>query len=470
MAAPVHALFTALNTAGIAWCSWKSNQHLNAAVEAKTDLDLLFAKNSRDAAEVIFKNCGYKIFNTAWFRTFPGMLDAFSLDRASGNLIHAHCHFGLVLGEKYLKSFDVPWADEILEHRAEWENDKSAYVSDPADELVLLLLRESLKMRFGDTGPKPNPEFDWLKKRVSSRTLQERAMSLLSADCAAIMAELYDLGLQPESLRELQARAKHLLVQNGWRRMNTARAVPEQWARQFLSLKTQALARYNVLWPYLRRRRSIPGHGLIIAVLGADGSGKSTVVRTVTSGWRGKIDISRIYFGRAKLPKFLKSKKPSKPKTENKTPSSWPFIARALFDAARKRTMMNRARTLRAKGAIVLCDRYPQKQFSGFNDGPLLTHLLEDKNKFRRRAAEWELKQFEKFEKTAPDIVIRLMPSLDTALARKPGEADAETIKTKMEALKTTKFANAKDHTINADKPLPEVLSEIRALIWGTIP
>lgn len=470
IAAPVAALLTALNGAGIQWCSWKSNQHLDAAVAGQTDLDLLFDEKDKARATEIFVSSGFKILTPAWFRTFPGMMDAFALCD-DGHLIHAHCHFRFVMGEKYLKSFDLPWTPEILERRKEWEHDDAVYTSEPTDEMFLLLLREALKLRFINDNIKTGDEFFWLKSRVSSRALQERAAELLDAQCAAIMAELYDNGFDHENLRELQTRARGILLTRGWRRMNGARALAEQPARQFFSIASEIQTRFNMLWPWFKRRRT-PARGLIIAVLGADGSGKSTVADKIFKGWSRKIDIVKIYLGRIKTPALLKltHRKNKTPVSEIKYPTGWIFILRACLDASKKRALIHRAQILRQKGVIVIADRWPQNQFAGFNDGPLLSHLKDNNNKYKRKLATWEARQFETFSKTSPDLVIRLSPSLNVALARKPGENSPEYLQMKIDTLKNATFgADTKTCDINADKELNNVIAEARHLIWNEI-
>jgi hypothetical protein len=132
--------------------------------------------------------------------------------------------------------------------------------------------------------------------------------------------------------------------------------------------------------------------------------------------------------------------------------------------------LMRHALRLRKKGILVITDRFPQKQYRGFNDGPLLSHFIDDSNKFRRALARWEAAQFDTLAKTVPDLVIRLMPSLKTAMARKPGENSEEYLSLKMDALKNLRFADsAKLHVINADQPLNDVLLEARTLIWNAI-
>ena len=112
-------------------------------------------------------------FETPAHRRYPDIFDAIAMDPQSGKLIHVHGHFAMVVGEKYLKSYTLPWADTLLGHRyiQETAGGVDLYATDPVDEMVLLLLRESLKRRWHDRLLRKKSggsarEFAWLKERM----------------------------------------------------------------------------------------------------------------------------------------------------------------------------------------------------------------------------------------------------------------------------------------------------------------
>ena len=60
----------------------------------------------------------------------------------------------------------------------------------------------------------------------------------------------------------------------------------------------------------------------------------------------------------------------------------------ALALANEKWRKLRRAMLARSRGLIVICDRYPQTQFPGQNDGPLLWPWLSSPSPIRRALAE----------------------------------------------------------------------------------
>ena len=53
----IEQLLNDLNSNGISYCHWKSNEHLEAAANGNTDLDILFAENqSQRAIEILKRN------------------------------------------------------------------------------------------------------------------------------------------------------------------------------------------------------------------------------------------------------------------------------------------------------------------------------------------------------------------------------------------------------------------------------
>ena len=70
---------------------------------------------------------------------------------------------------------------------------------------------------------------------------------------------------------------------------------------------------------------------------------------------------------------------------------SFPRAVWALVLAREKAGRLRAAERARQRGLAVVCDRFPQSQVLGFNDGPLLTPWLESPSALRRRLARYEL-------------------------------------------------------------------------------
>ncbi len=490
MAAPVEQFLKTLNRNQIRWCSWKSNEHLHAGLCGNTDLDLLFDPTQKTEIFKALDDCGYIFFETPAHRRYPDIFDAIAMDPQSGKLIHVHGHFAMVVGEKHLKSYTLPWADTLLGHRyiQETLDGIDLYATDPVDEMILLILRESLKRRWRDqifrnTSDGAIREFEWLKARIATDDFSARSTELLGPSCVGHIAAMAGGVWNLHELVRLQPVFQNTLLK--YRRMSAARAfVMAKW-REGMFIGTTIQSRLNIPWPLIGRMRTLPGKGLIVAVIGIDGSGKSSIVSTLHNQWRSKIDIERLYFGTGDGQKsllqtalllgrrLLKKKKSATNETGGGSTNhdGWPMILWALACGLHKRTTLRQAMTLNRRGVIVLCDRFPQNEIIGMNDGPILSHLLESPNKNRRLAARFEAWIFAGLQKLAyADLVLKLQPSLDIAMARKPGQANTALLEEKRKAFEAITYPSAEIvRIIDANKPFDNVLLDCKNTIWNLL-
>ena len=168
--AVVRGLLARLHEADLAYCHWKSNEHLEAAIEGLTDLDILVDRRRDGELRRILADSGFKRFVAPPLRAYPGIEDYLALDRDTGRLVHLHLHHRLTLGERHLKGYRLPWEARLLATRR-LDPATGVYVADPAIELVLLLVRAALKQRARDRARRLAPR----QRRASRRRFRARA-------------------------------------------------------------------------------------------------------------------------------------------------------------------------------------------------------------------------------------------------------------------------------------------------------
>ncbi|HOO49947.1 MAG TPA: hypothetical protein PLK94_01515 [Alphaproteobacteria bacterium] len=505
--APYAQLFKAFQTHKILWCSWKSNEHLIEGLLGKTDIDIIFEEHERRRVIEIMRLCGFVIFQAPDHRCYPGIIDAICADCESGRILHAHSHFLLAGGEKYLKNQMLPWNAFILEGRAVSELAPDIYTSSPDVEAVLLLVRESLKIRWRDWrrlrddemwGSKGfKAELAWLRERAAVDDVRKSAEKLLNAEIAEFVCELFTQKPTLERFLRLKQCVRAFSSEHGWNRMSPVMALFTVWFREVMYIIIRITEKMRLPSPFIRRR-VLPGCGMIVACIGPDGSGKSTVTKTLQAQWQDKIDVVRVYFGTGDGATFflqrllklfiragLKTKELLKPQhknfaTEVKTvdaSSTRPSytaspvkLAEAVVGVLAKKQLMRRICRLRHKGILVICDRWPQNQIPEINDGPLLARFKDSNRWLYRHLAHWEEKQFFQIcSMQAPDILVRLNPSVDIAVGRKEeNKKIVALIAQKIDAFKKLDFWDAGEvHDIDADDQLNEVLYQTREIIWG---
>mgnify|MGYP003631218341 FL=1 len=216
----------------------------------------------------------------------------------------------------------------------------------------------------------------------------------------------------------------------------------------------------------------------LIAIVGCDGSGKSTVSRELLA-WVAKYGpVASTHLGKqqgnmsrrfAGLPlvggwfeRFIGKKASTvlKSRDKNKAPDFLPALVMHAFTLRRVRRY-RRMMALRKQGFIVIADRYPQLDVRGASDGPDMSVGAQG-SRFVRWLARREQAYFEWMTSYPPDLVIRLNVDLETAFSRKPDHS-REALKRKLAILPRLTFGGAPIVEIDAAQSLEAVVAAAKA-------
>ena len=221
----------------------------------------------------------------------------------------------------------------------------------------------------------------------------------------------------------------------------------------------------------------------LIAIIGCDGSGKSTVSEEILnwvqvygpavaahlgkqSGNIGRAIAQLPLIGRL-LDKFIARKTDStRAQREKKTPGLLVALIIYAFSIRRLRRF-KRMMAQRHQGLIIVTDRYPQLEFPGAYDGTGLS-VAAPGNWFVRWLARRERVLYEWMTSYRPDLVIRLNVDLDTACARKPDHR-RELLRDKVAITPQLTFNGAPILEIDSTQPLAQVLAEAKAAVAKTL-
>ena len=485
-----HILFDEFETKSIRYCHWKSNEHLLAGLLGDTDLDILVHPEDRATVEQVFDHLYLKRFVAVKMSYYPGLQDYLGLDWITGKLIHVHLHYKLSIGEKFLKNYDLPWADKVLTS-SKLSSGYKVKISDPYFELFHLFLRESLKIRsrdyimqiLGKSYLSENfyREYRWLVKQTKEEKICKIAQQCLSIGSDNILESLMCL---PSfwSLARLRCKTRKALRE--YRRLSTTEGWIERHLRE-LNWLIGAISKRLVQPPHPFRRTMVGSAGLIIAIVGIDGAGKSTIIKIIKKWLSWKMDVYLVYFGSGdgsssflRLPMLLalrvfkrykRGSNTNRHKTHKKRKLTFARFLWAIALAFEKRNKMKKLLKAKNKRMVVLTDRYPQTCQPGFNDGPLLTDLLDNKFGVLKKIAKWEYSIYFNCERLGPDLLIKLMVSPDTAAHRKSG-MNKELLKERRDVIEMMqKTYPDRVCVVNAEKTLESVLIEIKRAIWSRI-
>lgn len=489
----ISTLFEVLHKNSIHYCHWKSNEHLAESLQGLTDLDVLFAADQKDRVESILHGLGFKKFHAIRQKLYKDIVDFLIIDPESGKVIHLHTHYRLTMGEPYLKGYQFTSDIEsrILKDRS-FNETYGLYCIHPAFELVLLFVRESLKLRHRDIVLAPAKkksrdnqyilrEFNWLKSKTSNEEIEEVIRSSFNNDRTMYHIVTGELNLK--QLRRLSAIIKKKYFVTPL--YSPLTGILQRWYREATVVISRKLA--TLLNKPILFKRINPRRGIVVAIVGADGSGKSTITENLKRSFEGKLDVFKIYFGRGdgkasggrKLLSTGKSlyHRQIKHKPESNEPAipiKRKGLLRKLYKALEamlvareKKQNLKLIQTAKKKGAFVICDRYPQNQTMGYNDGPLLAGEMSSSNPLLRMLAKSEAKVYAQAQNNPPDLVFKLVADPQVMEKRKPGETAPEKLRMKIQGIKELAFnPSVKVITVDVSKPLDEVLYLIRTEIW----
>lgn len=493
----VTTLASRLDEAEVVYCHWKSNEHLDAAVRGFTDLDLLVSQAHGAAMDRVLTETGFHRFPAAPQTAYPGIDDYLGFDAETGRLVHVHLHYQLTLGEQLVKSYRLPWEHHVLATRR-CDPESGVYCADPHVELVLLLVRAALKLRWRDSVFRGDQaglrggarrEFDWLVARCDRDHLLATATRLLGPEPAALALHALDSPPSRAELRRLRAAMGAQL--DRCRTYGAWEARRRRWLRE---LRLRLRPRDVTAGRFFPARRTLPHGGRVVAILGCDGSGKSTLVRELSRWLAWKVDVQQIYFGSGDGPmspfrravrglgRLVRRAAPAAPAAPAGAPvhrAAGPASASrrrrlfrvllALAVAAEKRRALRRATRARNLAMIAVCDRYPQNQILGFSDGPLLDAWRTADSAWMRAVGRWERRPYDLAAASPPDLIIRLTVSPEVAIGRKP-DAARQDLPARIAAIARLQFAApAQVVELDADRPFDEVLVRAKRAIWEAL-
>ena len=365
-------------------------------------------------------------------------------------------------------------------------------MADPGLEWLLLVCRSALKIRWrdrltarvasgrGESGGLRS-EHSWLAARVDPAAPKEHANRLLGPRAGDLVGLAIAQDLSFNRLKRL--RRELLRSPTVFRGYRPLPALLHRWARELRWVVGSINRRYlHRPFPY---SRSGPGGGTVIAVIGSDGAGKSSVSQMLYSWLVGKVDVVQIYFGSGQgrssilrwpmrvvleLTRGRTRSTRMDPEQRRTRDIGFKRAVWALALAREKRWKLRMVARARERGFIVICDRYPQTQVDGVNDGPLLWTWRESPARVKRVLSRWEDGIYKLAETIPPDIVVRLNVTQETAAARRPGD-DPRELAFRTQLVRNLRFDNASSGVIDidADYDLAAVMLEVKRRLWPAI-
>jgi thymidylate kinase len=485
------ALLDRFNREEVLYCHWKSNIDLARTLEGEIDMDLLVSNDSLARATEILAQLGFKQAAARWGVNPTGIFHFYGYDPDLEDLVHLHMFTRVLTGESFLKSHLLPFEEMLLQNTYTADGMR---ITSKEGELILFVIRTYIKYgspldipRVIKSEKKVREEALWLKDGSD----MDRVTELLQRYCPLVSEKLFHQCLAA-ILEGASIARKWRLSYQIRRRLHAYRKFSTLgWLVGHLQLLTGTWIKR------LRRQKggkTLLSGGTILAIVGADATGKSTLVAETSRWLRRNFVVNTVHAGKPPSTAFTippnallalhrrfrarsgSSGKPSSPRSgpdlaERKSLNSLIYAIRSVCLAWDRRALLWKVRRLAADGEIVVCDRYPTGT-PGMMDSP---RLLEDPTGkgfaavVYNRLAQIERRLYQQIP--PPDIVLRLNVSLETAKQRNASREildDEVYLQNRHQQATEWSIAGTRSvRELDTDHSLHETLRTVKQAIWS---
>jgi hypothetical protein len=212
------------------------------------------------------------------------------------------------------------------------------------------------------------------------------------------------------------------------------------------------------------KNKTMPSRGRIFSIVGADGSGKSTLTRDLKTWLSWKLTVNRYYYGIPKTAstKFITFTLRAARKLKLNLIEKWLEYYLWIRIAMKRRAISRLSQNDINFGKIVITDRFPLKEFHSMPepmDGPRLNKIVTNVG---ARFAHLEATIYD--EINYPDRVFVLQTNINELRKRKT-DLDLLTHNIKANAVNSIERNN---HIVllNANRPYCDVKLDLKRKIW----
>ena len=475
----VKDLLNQLKTAKIQYCHWKSNAYLIRSVNGQTDLDLLIHLKDSKKFNSILNDLSFKRMISQPEKWYPGMEDYLGFDCETGKLCHLHVHYKLILGQKYIKNHHLPIENIVLSDLRILD---SVYIPSAEMELLLLVIRSCMKLSIKNIlqyllqnrksfFPKNIlNEFRFLLNDYKQYRFRDVLLkSGLPLSESRLLAFIEKLNNETLTIANILLLRFHIFKSLRPFRYQT---YLKSYKKAF-KIMLHMLPVINKIWPIPRKK--LNGRGRSFSLVGADGSGKTTLVKDLTKWLSWKMQVRTFYFG---IPKTLGLKVINKIVVNLRSlcqakggKTFIPFldsiqntlVAFKWVCIARKRLrIFNSFRKVAETGGVAITDRYPLADFWNMDvpmDGP----------RIRKEGGNGDWKWADREEQLyllfrSPTKVFVLKASI-AVLRKRRNDLNPVSHNIKAEAVNSIEESH-EICAIDANRPYDEVLIDLKRKIW----
>jgi thymidylate kinase len=474
-----------LRTEQINCCHWKSNAAINRSATGENDLDLLVYRRDIQRFTELLCQLGFKEANVLPDEKLPGIRDFYGYDETTARLVHVHAHFQLVLGHDFTKNYHLPIERAYLESAVEGDLFR---IPAPEYEFVVFVIRMILKhstldaiiMGHGKLSSSERRELEFLLNPITL----EKSRGVLEQYLPFIEQELFDACVR--SLKPGCSLWKRIWV--GQQLQNVLRCCARRSQMKDVLLKLWRRVEYPVLYRFHVRKdkKCMANGGMLIALVGGDGSGKTTAVNNLLVKLSEEFNVKKIHMGKPSwslatilirgIIKIGRSlgfypfvNEGTEPSLDTNFPlfPGYPWLIREVCTARDRYLDYRRARRFASNGGLVICDRFPLSQIK-IMDGPQVERVTREiePNGFIKLLAVIEHHYYQQI--LLPDLLIVLRVDPEICVQRKTDETP-DSVRSRSQEIWNIDWCGTPACIIDGSQSQTKVMSDVMNVVWSNL-
>ena len=463
-------LFKALHAADVTFCNWKGHHALENHLDGDGDLDLFVPLRCKVEFEKIAESEDFR--RVISYQADHDFIEHYyGLDKATFKFAHIHVYFKIVTGEHVSKNYILPLEKYILNNL-----DTSSILPtiSVGGQHNIFLIRYFLKVGslygllqyWREIGKYLN---EW-----SSYNHNHEYESVLDLDLSS--EELHEMSNVYESSSFFKKLLLSLRLKRRLRRFRRRSYFQQQIyiVKNFIS---------RLINRFFLKKQKLLTPGLVVAICGLDGSGKSSLVFALNENYSRHFCVKVLHVGRPTsniltfffnpliaIYSFLKrikavSKKNYLVKSANNI--SIIYAIRSVLLAYDRKVETIKAHKCSKNGYLVICDRYP-----GLGDGKMDSPripLNESRGSLYQFCYNLEQKLYRSIKPA--NIIFQLTVPLEIAIDRnnkreKIGKETEDELRERFLLNSDAVFLAENYNFIDATAPFKNVLLQVTDSIW----
>jgi thymidylate kinase len=457
-----------LEAHGVSYCQWKGHWSAHRWTAGNADVDLLVDHAAMVEFRGLMDQLGFKRGLPPGERQIPGIESYVGYDPAVARLLHLHVHYRLLLGDYWKPVYRLPVERAILD---------AAVAGDPfrvptaTHKFFIFVLRMMLR-QLGR--PLLSTQTRWLAgiqpplASLEAACDHEELASFLRRHLPSLDPSFFircARSLRGESGMVERALLPWLLA----RKLRANARRPPFTA--LITAAAEKLLPQEITDALVDSRMRLPGGGAVIALIGGDGAGKSTCARELTAWLSPVFPTMRVHLGNP--PRSLLTLAVGGAlglqrliaRRFNRRLSSGHTLEllRHVCIARDRHLLYVKVHRFATSGGIAICERYPIGEDLSQAGAGIPGLLPAHSGRLGKTLKAIEAAYYERMLRPDTICVLRLDPEL--AVLRKP-EEPADDVRARSKAIWQFDWSARGAHVIDASQPQPEVVRDLKSVLW----